>query len=33
VVLAQLAEKPVALVPAGERHDNVAAQFVVESEL
>src|SRR6202158_50898 len=33
VVLAQLAEEPVALVSASNRHDDVAAQFVVDAKL
>ena len=33
VVLAELTEKPVFLIAAGERHDDVAPKLVVEAEL
>src|ERR1700704_5915643 len=33
VILAKLAEEAVVLVPAGERYDDVASQFVIEAEL
>ena len=33
VVLAQLSEKAVGFISSGERHDDVAAQFVIETEL